>query len=91
MPQTKHTPGPWIVGSKIFNNHDPQHVEIRADGDSGAMRALIAKAFYGATIEDTVANARLIAASPSLYALVASLAREGDSRAAKLLDSLGMS
>lgn len=58
---SKHTKGPWEVGSLVKNDHTPRYVEVLADGVK-----IIAKATYGKTDEEAAINAHLIAASPGL-------------------------
>lgn len=80
----KHTPGPWAVGREVAIDYRPYHI-VGADGGSlvawcaggGPKRAVVGP--------EELANARLIAAAPDLYAaLKAMLASEvGDLSAAE--------
>lgn len=67
MRKTKHTPGPWAIGK----NHDAESEDfIIRQGDDPDSPA-IASAFVdhiGLTEEESMANARLIAAAPELLA-----------------------
>ena len=56
---SKHTEGPWGVGTKS-NGVSPRHVQILNDD------GYIATVNYTNSINETNANARLIAAAPEL-------------------------
>ena len=58
----KHTEGPWQVGNLIKNDFEVRYVEIK--GADGLKR--IAKATYGQTDEEAIANAHVLAASTEL-------------------------
>lgn len=71
MPETKHTPGPWLV------NDDEDVWSERLDGapDVPLVRADRSYRRWGREIgaNERAANARLIAAAPDLYAAAAPL------------------
>lgn len=67
------TQGPWTVGPYVENDYEPAYFPVErderdADGFKKDVVPLIAKATYGATVEDKLANARLLAAAPKLLA-----------------------
>lgn len=57
----KFTPGPWKVGRAN------QHLVMVADGRSVGLEICRAKAFVSEYREQSLANARLIAAAPEMY------------------------
>ena len=77
---TQHTPGPWRIGphQQILS----QGWSIRIGDDSAIAYVL------GKENPELRANARLIAAAPSLYEYVASKANCGDNEALKLLEMI---
>jgi len=74
------TPGPWVViggGSSLY---------IRsADGENVCQTA---RHSFDARDEIEEANARLIAACPTMYAYIAKKAQDGDADAARILAAL---
>lgn len=65
------TQGPWTVGPYVENDYEPAYFPVErderdADGFKKDVVPLIAKSTYGATVEDKLANARLLAAAPEL-------------------------
>jgi len=78
MSTTTHTPGPWLCPGKDGDDF------IVCCLDKTGKRRTIAHAY-------TEANARLIAASPTLYYFVANLAKTGDVAAKEMLDLLKLS
>ena len=76
MTTAAHTPGPWRVGL------DKNSVR---DSDEGYIADCQNRFADKTTVE---ANARLIAASPSLYDFVKSKADHGDADAAQLIASI---
>lgn len=74
---TQHTKKPWKVNSKKGRQ---TVFEITQNG-----RTLPIAMTYG---EDSESNARLIAASPTLYDYVVRMAKQGDKEACLTLDSL---
>lgn len=61
---TQHTPGPWIT--REYQDYTGSGVEIAQSG--GNPRLYIARDIMGDTLEQSNANARLIAAAPDLLA-----------------------
>lgn len=79
---SKHTPGPWGF-------HPCDELE-------DSFNVLCEKDYYVATTHDGVrgdrnadANARLIAAAPAMYALLAKRAAGGDNECRSLIESIG--
>jgi len=89
--RTKHTPGRWVA----------QHIHVVAMDTGDTIQAkggapvevdqCIVEGCYGRNPQEAKANARLIAASPTLFAFIRKRASEGDAEAKETLDSLGLS
>jgi hypothetical protein len=69
-----HTPGPWTVGGGTGRLN-----QIAIDPAIGCA--------YGAG-EEVVANARLIAAAPTMYDYIASSASNGCAEASKIMEAI---
>ena len=80
MPEEKHTPGPWT-------HKEDNPTRIIGPGDETIA------AVYGGMVGDMVqlANARIIAAAPSIYEYVQNKAIDGDKDAQTFLESLNKS
>lgn len=78
--KSSFTPGPWQDDNtrKVFDKHVIRH--------NGIICAVISD-----RSQDSKANARLIAASPTLYEFALSETQRGNVLAKKMLDSLGLS
>ena len=81
---SKHTPGPWVVvGSRT------KYVEARLVGslmqEVAACGPTMADEGYGQQQE---ANARLIAAAPTMHEYIAKRADAGDNEAKQILESI---
>ena len=81
---SKHTPGPWVVvGSRT------KYVEARLVGslmqEVAACGPTLADEGYGQQQE---ANARLIAAAPTMYEYIASSASNGCAEARKIMEAI---
>lgn len=70
-----HTPGPWLKSGCIVLSND----------EDRGMRFAIAERVLGRNYDDQEANARLIAACPTMYEYIAKKAAEGDANAAEIL------
>ena len=79
MGEFKHTPRPWIVSKTT----------VYALNDDGYNRfsALVQDAHT--SLDELESNARLIAAAPKMYSLLAMRAESGDNDAVKLLQEIG--
>lgn len=89
MNEAKHTPGPWCI-----SDENPKIIKEDLSMIGSSRGVLIAFAcghhnsgFYPSD-EQAIANARLIAAAPKMYALLAMRAESGDNDAAKLLQEI---
>lgn len=67
----KYTPSPWLISDNCLDSH-----YTILDGSRGARvgRVLIAQRVSGYTSEESIANARLIAAAPDLLSELRDLA-----------------
>lgn len=91
--KTKHTPGPWVIGS----GYGRYKTEITGPGR--AVGGVWTRRDAGALsderrIEDDpegIANARLIAAAPNMHEYIAKRAAAGDSEARVILESINAS
>ena len=78
--KTKHTPGPWTVNT----------VSALIDAPDGESLCLMRWPTTHRSEDETKANARLIAGSPSLYDFALNRAEQGDAEALNLLISLNL-
>jgi hypothetical protein len=85
MSNGKFTPGPWFMTGNLT-----KYVEARiGDGliqEVAAVGPTDADGGYGA---QQLANARLIAAAPCMYSLLAIMAENGDNAARQLIERIG--
>ena len=83
---TKHTPGPWYVGSGTYEGRNIYSTASVTDGEGFTYQPVVA------TAEDEVAcwdaNARLIAAAPTMYEYIASSASNGCAEARKIMEAI---
>ena len=81
---SKHTPGPWVVVGNLT-----KYVEARLVGgliqEVAACGPTMADEGYGQQQE---ANARLIAAAPTMHEYIAKRADAGDNEAKQILESI---
>ncbi len=70
---TSHTPGPWL---EVTQHHDKDRTEVR--NSTGKMTVATCRCPAGVTLEETEANARLIAAAPDLLAALEQAAAQFD-------------
>lgn len=86
-PQTKHTPGPWHVTSEWLNTSSGiYHVAIEASLPNGF--GLITSLEHTFDRERQDANARLIAAAPTMFNYLTMLASRGDNEANEIIKSI---
>ena len=79
-----HTPGPWKFGKELTARSGEWLVSFNA-GSKGRGIA-IAETRAGSGNEE--ANARLIAASPTMYDYLVERAQSGDARAASIVEAI---
>lgn len=85
---TKHTPGPWIaIESKADKGCFQIQKQINADRIYPSWGIALIPNYQNCD----EANARLIAACPTIYEFAAQSARLGNAEAIRMLDSLGIS
>ena len=81
---SKHTPGPWVVVGRLT-----KYVEARLVGrliqEVAACGPTMADEGYGQQQE---ANARLIAAAPTMHEYIAKRADAGDNEAKQIMESI---
>lgn len=63
---TKHTPGPWHAADIRLRGHNPKMDGCDIGAANGANVALAFHQPHDREIQETIANARLIAAAPEL-------------------------
>ena len=90
--EMKHTPGPWIYGPETGPDC------TRIDAENGRVIAAVrsreitsweqSRPIYSWS-EEGAANARLIAAAPAMYALLAKIAAGGDNECRYIIESIG--
>ena len=84
--QQWHTPGPWFVGDQ---NSQQMTIDIIAHDDEGdELIASVPWADNTIAGKSGEANAALIAAAPSMYEFVASMAKSGDTEALKIMEGI---
>jgi len=88
--ETKHTPGPWIVGRTITGSEEmAEFVGLNSEGEKRFNAMVIAPSYAIAGVggvgrEECLANARLIASAPDMAAELATLRADK----AELVDQL---
>lgn len=87
MSKAKYTPGPWTTDE---DDHDAPHQNIKVK--AGKHHTVCTVWIDDAPVRDfnstQQANARLIAASPTMYEYINQRASEGDAHAAKIIASI---
>ena len=79
-----HTPGPWKFGKELGARNGEWLVSF--DAGSKGRGIAIAETRTGPGSEE--ANARLIAASPTMYDYLVERAQSGDARAASIVEAI---
>lgn len=86
----KHTPGPWRVG--VCGSTAGRNFSLLAKKKNGWVNILKSNNFHDsntrATTEEAEANARLIAAAPTMYEYIASSASNGCAEARKIMEAI---
>ena len=88
---SKHTPGPWRI---LPEECDKPYIRVRGTvlGARYKVANVIPPSYEGVherEAEETRANARLIAAAPKMYALLAIMAKNGDNEALNIIKEIG--
>ena len=84
---TKHTPGPWYVGSGTHEGRNIYSVASVTDDEGFTYQPIVASAEDDG-IKCWDANARLIAAAPTMYEYIASSASNGCAEARKIMEAI---
>lgn len=84
---TKHTPGPWYVGSGTYEGRNIYSVASVTDDEGFTYQPIVASAEDDG-IKCWDANARLIAAAPTMYEYIASSASNGCAEARKIMEAI---
>lgn len=95
--ESKHTPGPWKIAWPDWDDewefyHDPDAGDYEGsasiDGEGWSQLAKVTVMVNGEEDEAGKANARLIAASPTMYEYIARKAQEGDTDAQAIISGI---
>ena len=84
---TKFTPGPWYVGSGTYEGRNIYSVASVTDDEGFTYQPIVASAEDDG-IKCWDANARLIAAAPTMYEYIASSASNGCAEARKIMEAI---
>lgn len=84
---TKFTPGPWYVGSGAYEGRNIYSVASVTDDEGFTYQPIVASAEDDG-IKCWDANARLIAAAPTMYEYIASSASNGCAEARKIMEAI---
>lgn len=81
-----HTPGPWQIEWNVAQGGEGHY--ITDSNDMGELSRIAAVLFHDDADGETRANARLIAASPTMYDYLVERAQSGDARAASIVEAI---
>ena len=81
-----HTPAPWLIDWNAAQGGEGHY--IKDSQDTGELSRIAAVLFHDDTDGETRANARLIAASPTMYDYLVERAQSGDARAASIVEAI---
>ena len=81
-----HTPGPWLIEWNAAQGGEGHY--ITDSKDMGELSRIAAVLFHDDADGETRANARLIAASPTMYDYLVERAQSGDARAASIVEAI---
>lgn len=84
----KHIPGPWTA-HEPDEELDKYHWTIRAPGTREGMVSFEVARISGKNNDTDANTARLIAAAPAMYALLAMMSKNGDNAARQIIESIG--
>jgi hypothetical protein len=83
--ECSHTPGPWVIGDRAKAENP---LMVYCDDSLGSRVADCSTSGHGISHDRDYANARLIAAAPTMFDYVKNRAALGCSEAQKLLESI---
>ena len=81
-----HTPAPWRIEWNTAQGGEGHY--ITDSNDMGELSRIAAVLFHDDADGETRANARLIAASPTMYDYLVERAQSGDARAASIVEAI---
>ena len=81
-----HTPAPWLIEWNAAQGGEGHY--ITDSNDMGELSRIAAVLFHDDADGETRANARLIAASPTIYDYLVERAQSGDARAASIVEAI---
>ena len=81
-----HTPAPWRIEWNTAQGGEGHY--ITDINDMGEISRIAAVLFHDDADGETRANARLIAASPTMYDYLVERAQSGDARAASIVEAI---
>lgn len=81
-----HTPAPWQIEWNAAQSGEGHY--ITDSNDMGELSRIAAVLFHDDADGETRANARLIAASPTMYDYLVERAQSGDARAASIVEAI---
>lgn len=85
MSEMKHTPGPWFVERQIQNYRSGATALCITSRGEGQVAQTVASIV---SIDSGKANARLIAAAPTMYEYISSSASNGCAEAREMLEAI---
>ena len=81
-----HTPAPWLIEWNAAQGGEGHY--ITDSKDMAELSRIAAVLFHDDADGETRANARLIAASPTMYDYLVERAQSGDARAASIVEAI---
>lgn len=84
--KAEHTPAPWLIEWNAAQGGEGHY--ITDSKDMVELSRIAAVLFHDDADGETRANARLIAASPTMYDYLVERAQSGDARAASIVEAI---
>lgn len=81
-----HTPAPWLIEWNAAQGGEGHY--ITDSKDMAELSRIAAVLFHDDAEGETASNARLIAASPTMYDYLVERAQSGDARAASIVEAI---
>ena len=81
-----HTPAPWLIEWNVAQGGEGHY--ITDSKDMAELSRIAAVLFHDDADGETRANARLLAASPTMYDYLVERAQSGDARAASIVEAI---